>query len=143
MTKYQKVNHFPRSNEITRKDSLYKHIARMQTLHGARHFDFVPKTFILPNETHLLSEEMDRKPDLWWIVKPSASSQGKGIFFTNNINDIPVKTSMIASHYITNPLLINGYKFDLRIYVAITSVNPLRIYMYDEGLARFATCKYS
>lgn len=37
---------------------------------------------------------------------------------------------------------MNGYKFDLRIYVAITSINPLRIYIYEEGLARFATVRY-
>lgn len=49
---------------------------------------------------------------------------------------------MIASEYIANPLLIDGYKFDLRIYVALTSINPLRIYMYEDGLARFATQKY-
>jgi hypothetical protein len=50
---------------------------------------------------------------------------------------------MIASEYISNPLLIDGYKFDLRVYVAITSFNPLRVYIYDEGLTRFATVKYN
>ena len=49
---------------------------------------------------------------------------------------------MIASHYISNPLLIDGFKSDLSLYVALTSVNPLRIYIYDEGLTRFATNQY-
>lgn len=50
---------------------------------------------------------------------------------------------MIASQYIANPMLVDDYKFDLRVYVAITSINPLRIYVYDEGLTRFATVKYN
>ena len=49
---------------------------------------------------------------------------------------------MIASHYIQNPLLIDGLKSDLRIYVALTSVSPLRLYMYEDGLTRFATTPY-
>jgi len=31
----------------------------------------------------------------------------------------------------------------MRVYVAVTSNNPLRIYMFDDGLARFATQPYS
>ena len=47
------------------------------------------------------------------------------------------------SEYIDNPMLIDGFKFDLRIYVALTSINPLRIYIYEDGLVRFATVKYN
>ena len=140
LTKYQKINHFPRTHEITRKDLMFKNIARMQALHGSRNFGFIPKTYILPQEAGELEYEMSNYSGLW-IVKPTASSQGKGIFIASKFSDIP-KRDYVVSQYIEKPLLLDGFKFDLRIYVALTSVHPLRIYMYNEGLVRFATQKY-
>lgn len=49
---------------------------------------------------------------------------------------------LIPPRYIANPFLINGSKFDLRVYVYVSSYDPLRIYIFKDGLTRFATCKW-
>jgi hypothetical protein len=90
-----------------------------------------------------------KQPKLW-IVKPCIRSGGDGIYLIDNIFEIPtidekVKDvdQAIVQKYIANPLLINGHKFDMRLYVLITSVDPLMIYIYKDGLARFATEPYN
>ena len=74
-----------------------------------------------------------------WIVKPANLSRGRGIYLIENPNEVSVEDTSVISRYISNPLLINGHKFDLRLYVVMTSIDPLRIYIYKEGLARFAS----
>ncbi|CCW67184.1 unnamed protein product [Phytomonas sp. Hart1] len=48
----------------------------------------------------------------------------------------------LVQEYIEDPYLVYGYKFDLRLYVVLTSYEPVRIYLYKEGLVRFATSPY-
>jgi len=49
----------------------------------------------------------------------------------------------MIQEYMDKPYLINGFKFDIRMYVLATSFDPLRIYVFDDGLVRFCTMKYS
>ena len=77
-----------------------------------------------------------------WIVKPVASSRGRGIFIVSHPSQVPLDEPMVVAKYIDNPLLVNGHKWDLRLYVVVTSYDPLVIYLYEEGLVRFATVRY-
>lgn len=76
-------------------------------------------------------------------MKPNASSCGKGISVLGPSDQIPKKGGLLISKYVANPHLIDGLKYDLRIYVLVTSYDPLKVYLYREGLVRFATEKYS
>ncbi|XP_071079263.1 tubulin polyglutamylase TTLL5-like isoform X1 [Haliotis cracherodii] len=141
MTEFQKINHFPRSYELTRKDRLFKNVQRMQQIKGQRHFDFIPNSFVLPGEYQDFCAAFLREKG-HWIVKPVASSRGRGVFLINHPDQIPLDENIIVCKYLGNPLLVDGFKFDVRLYIAVTSYDPLTIYLFEEGLTRFATVKY-
>ena len=47
---HKRINHFPNTNEITRKDKLCLNISQMQEKFGKELFHVVPDTYILPDE---------------------------------------------------------------------------------------------
>ncbi len=68
--------------------------------------------------------------------------KGKGIFLTKTLEGFEENVRYVIQEYIPNPLLIDGLKFDLRIYVLLAGCDPLKIFLYNEGLGRFATEVY-
>ena len=58
------------------------------------------------------------------------------------LSDLTCDSNSVVQRYIERPLLIGGYKFDLRLYVCIPSYHPLTVYLYKEGLARFSVFLY-
>eukprot|EP00996_Jenningsia_fusiforme_P001256 NODE_214_length_2721_cov_5.693488_g196_i0.p1 GENE.NODE_214_length_2721_cov_5.693488_g196_i0~~NODE_214_length_2721_cov_5.693488_g196_i0.p1 ORF type:complete len:838 (-),score=115.60 NODE_214_length_2721_cov_5.693488_g196_i0:116-2629(-) len=159
---FQKVNHIPGTWGVGRKDNLWRNLSRMRRRFGATAFPFVPTTFILPGDYRLLAQEWAQKPRTL-IIKPVASACGRGIrvihrytlFVAANFCSPPPSfighslprpdqyRQCLAQYYVRRPLLANGFKFDLRIYVVVTSFDPLRIFLYRDGLVRFASEAYS
>ena len=96
-----------------------------------------------------------KKNFCFWNFISKFSARGIGIFLINKLSQlkkwsskssIPVPTTKdtyVISRYISNPLLIGGKKFDLRIYVLVTSFRPLKAYMYKMGFCRFCTVRYN
>ena len=94
-----------------------------------------------------------------WIMKPTGKAQGKGIFLINSLQQTKRwanasvanahdgvctkgEEAYVVSRYVDDPLLIGGYKFDLRLYVVVTRFRPLRAFVSRLGFARFCAAKY-
>ena len=80
-----------------------------------------------------------------WIVKPNCSSRGVGVRLTDDMLELAAGKSegRVVQKYIERPLLINGKKFDLRVWVLVTSWAPLVIWVFPECLARFCSHPFS
>ena len=108
-------------------DRLWRTISRFIAKFGHSQYGFIPTTYILPRDRRLLKENW--KSNESYIMKPVASARGIGIKMVSKIDQIPKKRPVIIQNYIRNPLLINGLKWDLRIYVFVTSFSPLVAYI--------------
>lgn len=143
----QRANHFPASWHIGRKDLLWRNIRKFQRK-WHQDFNITPASFVLPDDARSWCLAREQHPKALWIRKPSNSSCGKGIQVLRSTLDPEkekrvLKRSGVIQRYINKPLLLHGYKFDLRLYVVVTSYDPLKIYLHEEGLVRMATEKYS
>ncbi|KAK2114713.1 putative tubulin polyglutamylase ttll2 [Saguinus oedipus] len=145
---WQRLNHHPGTTKLTRKDSLAKHLKHMGRTCGTSLYQFTPPTFVMPGDyTKFVAEYFQERQTAgakhsYWICKPAESSRGRGILIFSDFKDFIFDDTYIVQKYVSNPFLIGGYKSDLRIYVCVTGFKPLTIYVYEEGLVRFATEKF-
>ena len=64
------------------------------------------------------------------------------ILLQRNAEKVPSTEHIIVQEYIDKPFLVDGFKCDMRIYVLVTSVDPLRIFLFNDGLLRLSTERY-
>lgn len=126
---YQRINHFPGNIYLVSKSS-------MATFINSK---YVPKAF---NDVESLQRYTEQNPTVRFVQKLKAN-RGVSLKTINEMNFTStgkLSTTYFAQAYVEDPLLISGHKFDLNIYVVITSVNPLRVYYYNKNI-HFRFCK--
>lgn len=120
MKNYQKLNHFPSMYQVCRKNLLAKNLKKMEKMFPSD-YKITPRTWIMPHEYSELKAFVTQKKVVSMIVKPEASAQGRGIFITRRLDDINSSDHCVVQRYMRSPYLIDGFKFDLRLYVLVLS----------------------
>lgn len=139
---WQKINHFAGTFLVGKKICLHERMMEFAK-NLPNQANFYPLTFTTPDNLNELTQKW--KEITYWIEKPSSSSRGEGIIIVSSKDSLPPITNekFVIQQFIERPLLINGHhKFDVRLYVLVTSVSPLRVYLHQYGLARLAPHEY-
>jgi len=139
------INHIPGNNGLTVKNYLFQTLAAASDrLTGERRdrMAFFPRVYAMPEECFDLYQAAARHPDKRWILKPKNSSRGRGVRVLRDVAAAPLSSRFLVQDYIDRPHLMNARKYVLRLYVLVTSVEPLRVYFYREGFAKLASEPY-
>ena len=143
-TPFKRLNKIPGMNRICYKSKLFDVLGKMKNKMKLKdeYSDCVPDTYIVDKDNYDdILNNLDQKK--LWILKPESSYGGKGIIVFKKKADIISypKSGFVIQRYIS-PYLIDGFKFDFRIYLLIKNLNPLSLFIYKDGIARFCSEKY-
>jgi tetratricopeptide (TPR) repeat protein len=131
---------FPEWIRLAEKARLADLLTRSRAVDPGGRF---PETFDLPRRREELIAFAAAAPQgTLLIAKPVRGSGGQGISVTDDVTTVADRHDVVVQRYLDRPYLIDGRKGHLRIYALITGLEPLRAYVYDEGIVRFAPEPY-
>lgn len=120
---HQKVNHFPGCGYVTNKVDL-----------ATSELRYIPPAFKLPNDKQKLLNYAKQNPNASFVQKNNDHRNIKVVKIENVNLD---SDGTFIQEYVAKPLIVSGHKFDIGIYTIITSIDPLRVYIYNgEALLR-------
>ncbi|CAI2383793.1 unnamed protein product [Moneuplotes crassus] len=153
MLHYRLYNHIPGNSSISNKKNLFKNMYSYYSNQGKDPWKFIPVTYLVSSSSddnflRFINENSadfkDPAKNSLWIIKPGeCSNRGNGIEVCENVDQIKKyikqhkRKSYIIQKYITQPLLYQDRKFDIRCFGLFTSINGIkRGYFYQGGYIR-------
>ncbi|BAM40493.1 uncharacterized protein TOT_020000748 [Theileria orientalis strain Shintoku] len=133
------INKYPDMNEITKKSYFY-HLLNTYSVYLGDD-QWFPKSFSMPEDLKRVLHTLEK--DVPLIFKPSNGSMGHGVKLVTVPHDITdeMLLNYTAQEYIARPLLLNGKKFDIRVYLLL--IGETRAFIYKNSLVRVCTEEYS
>lgn len=140
---FQRCSKVPGMDFMCYKSSLFTALNEISK-YFPNQFNVYPKTFMLPQEflefqrEHTTICTRTQQPPTW-VVKPRNSCCGNGIQIVQSVHEASLIDEQAVIQRYIKPFLVDGRKFDFRLYVLIASLDPLRLFIYKEGIARFCS----
>lgn len=144
INKSQKIFYYRNLGAFFSKKSLYENYNIMKKFFN-KDYNYMPETYYYPENRDLIESKFKNykmNKDNLWLIKPLNKYGGRGIYIFKSLEQMKEK-NFIITKYITNIDLINKKKYDLRIFVLISGLKPLRIYLYTDFLVRIASEDFS
>lgn len=134
------INRVPGTEFFRHKSSQYKIMNLLKQLLPSE-FAYHPVSYSLMKEFDLFQTQISENPTKPWIGKPSDGWDGNNVFIFRTLEELQergIDGEMVVQEYITNPLTLFNKKWDLRLYLIIHGINPMRGYVsVDNGFGRF------
>eukprot|EP01015_Nassula_variabilis_P011637 TRINITY_DN1942_c0_g1_i2.p1 TRINITY_DN1942_c0_g1~~TRINITY_DN1942_c0_g1_i2.p1 ORF type:complete len:552 (+),score=85.87 TRINITY_DN1942_c0_g1_i2:81-1736(+) len=167
---FQMYNFIPGTYAITRKDTLVRSVNNYADKYEKANSTCFKREMFLPRSFRLYdykeckaffqildSEEyanLKKQKTVVYIRKISKAHRGEGVRLVDEAEEQSLRTqynngkkcgkirmNQLVQRYIDNPLLVEGHKFDFRIYLFIASTDPLIVY-YHDGFLRVSLPLY-
>lgn len=139
------VSTTPGIKDVFSKSILALQLNKMQELFPDE-YQFYPRSWRYPEECGKLDLYIKERNRLGesptFIFKPSHGSLGIDIFLFKDLNSLNYPEPAVIQEYISNPLLLDSLKFDMRLYVLVASYDPVEVYISKTGLTRSCTVPY-
>ena len=139
----QRVNHFPGYRALGHKGDLHRNLAAARSWTGNEFYDFHPRSFSLPHDHGRWRALAHAEPERLWLLKPPRGGGGLDIAFVRDPEEVPRDSDLVIQEYLDRPHLLDGHKYILRLWLLITSLDPLVCYMHDRGFLKVASRPYS